>query len=194
MGAYRDRLVRPFTQLRTVFDYRFAFCRPPPGAAPGPAAGASGTESCGWLRAAARPAASRRAGPRAHGATTRAAAARRPPPCGVGTAGARCARVARACRSGRRAERLRAGERGQNARARTAFPALSSPDNSEAGLRLRISFLFWLTIAQDDGNPPPFECLGGSSSRIASSHTCHVGGAIARPDLDKIDQLSRCSS
>ena len=34
MGAYRDRLVRPFTQLRTVFDYRFAFCRPPPGAAP----------------------------------------------------------------------------------------------------------------------------------------------------------------
>ena len=37
----------------------------------------------------------------------------------------------------------------------TAFPALSSPDNSEAGLRLRISFLFWLTIAQDGGNPPP---------------------------------------
>ena len=41
----------------------------------------------------------------------------------------------------------------------TAFQALSSPDNSEAGLRLRISFLFWLTIAQTteirDGNPPP---------------------------------------
>lgn len=72
MGAYRDRLVRPFTQLRTVFDYRFAFCRPPPGAAPGPAAGASGTESCGWLRAAARPAACASAGRRAHTARPRA--------------------------------------------------------------------------------------------------------------------------
>ena len=30
----------------------------------------------------------------------------------------------------------------------TAFPPPSSPDKSEAGLRLRISFLFWLTIAR----------------------------------------------
>ena len=50
----------------------------------------------------------------------------------------------------------------------TAFPPPSSPDKSDAGLRLRISFLFWLTIAQDDGNPPPFECLGGSSRPVVA--------------------------
>ena len=40
----------------------------------------------------------------------------------------------------------------------------ASPDKSEAGLRLRISFLFWLTIAQTTEILHPFECLGGSSS------------------------------
>ena len=41
----------------------------------------------------------------------------------------------------------------------TAFPALSRTDNSEAGLRLRISFLFWLTIAQTTEILHPFECV-----------------------------------
>ena len=79
-------------------------------------------------------------------------------PCIVSGTGRECS-VSASPSDGAREQRSRRGARPRggvnSARPLTAFPALSSPDNSEAGLRLRISFLFWLTIAQDDGNPPP---------------------------------------
>jgi hypothetical protein len=46
----------------------------------------------------------------------------------------------------------------------TAFPALFRTDNSEAGLALRISFLFWKEILKSSHVRDRSKCLGGSSS------------------------------
>ena len=71
-------------------------------------------------------------------------------PCIVSGTGRECSVSASPSDGAREQSRRGARPRGgvNSARPLTAFPALSSPDNSEAGLRLRISFLFWLTIAQ----------------------------------------------
>ena len=70
----------------------------------------------------------------------------------------------------------------------TAFPAPSSPDKSEAGLRLRISFLFWLTIR---GFPPPVRMVFGRLLVLVRSKlSTSLNGFTARPGHDR-DQRRR---